>query len=192
MPPPDARTHTHAHAHAHTRPGLSASVLDAGGAHTCAIVSSDGVVCWGKNQFGQLGIGSTTQQTSPMRVEGASGGRWESWDWCRGRPFCVCACRVRVCTFSSAHVVRVCHVSECVGACVRTHIDKQSGPRQGKPNHQQYPPSCDFHGHAGFAQLLGCRLEHLSCASWVCFLEGGQEATMHAFVNMFVVFHAST
>jgi hypothetical protein len=36
-------------------------------------------MCWGNNQFGQLGIGNTTQQTSPVRVPGARNGRVRAW-----------------------------------------------------------------------------------------------------------------
>jgi alpha-tubulin suppressor-like RCC1 family protein len=37
------------------------SMIDAGGDHTCAVLKETGVVrCWGENQFGQLGQGTTT------------------------------------------------------------------------------------------------------------------------------------
>jgi hypothetical protein len=50
--------------------GLSAIAISAGEAHTCAISTGGGVKCWGWNVFGQLGIGSTTNQYSPMDVAG--------------------------------------------------------------------------------------------------------------------------
>ena len=40
----------------------NATAIDAGGMHACAIIndsSSDALVCWGDNTYGQLGIGST-------------------------------------------------------------------------------------------------------------------------------------
>ncbi len=62
----------------HLLPGLSASAIAAGGYHTCAIVAGGGVKCWGYNDYGQLGIGSTSQQTSPVVVAGEGGGL----SWC--------------------------------------------------------------------------------------------------------------
>ncbi len=67
-------------------PGVSAAPIALGGGHTCVVLSggiSDGEVkCWGWNREGQLGIGSTTDQTSPVEVPGRSGDVW--------RAMCVC------------------------------------------------------------------------------------------------------
>jgi alpha-tubulin suppressor-like RCC1 family protein len=41
--------------------------------HACAVRSSGALYCWGYNFFGQLGIGSTTNQNTPSLV---SGGSW--------------------------------------------------------------------------------------------------------------------
>jgi hypothetical protein len=36
----------------------------------CVIVSGGGLKCWGRNDFGQLGIGSTGDRHSPLDVPG--------------------------------------------------------------------------------------------------------------------------
>ena len=38
--------------------------------HSCARTRSGAVYCWGGNQFGQLGNGTTTQALIPVRVSG--------------------------------------------------------------------------------------------------------------------------
>jgi alpha-tubulin suppressor-like RCC1 family protein len=50
--------------------GLRFTQLDAGGGHTCGIAVSGTAYCWGRNQFGQLGSGSTTQTNFPVAVVG--------------------------------------------------------------------------------------------------------------------------
>lgn len=42
----------------------------AGQTHTCAVRSSGAVLCWGNNDYGQLGDGSTTSSRSPVTVGG--------------------------------------------------------------------------------------------------------------------------
>jgi alpha-tubulin suppressor-like RCC1 family protein len=42
--------------------------------HTCAITTNDGLLCWGANSFGQLGIGNTSGSTVPVQVSGMSSG----------------------------------------------------------------------------------------------------------------------
>src|SRR2546423_2251142 len=45
----------------------------ASGSHTCGIATSGFAFCWGANQHGQLGDGTTTQRTTPVPVGGGGG-----------------------------------------------------------------------------------------------------------------------
>jgi alpha-tubulin suppressor-like RCC1 family protein len=47
------------------------SRIAAGDEHTCAIASDDSVWCWGRNNYGQLGIAqSTTESATPLKIQG--------------------------------------------------------------------------------------------------------------------------
>ncbi|MEM9889276.1 MAG: RCC1 repeat-containing protein [Actinomycetota bacterium] len=45
----------------------------AGGSHTCAVTSTDRLVCWGGNSGGQLGDGTIVGRTAPVAVGGVDG-----------------------------------------------------------------------------------------------------------------------
>lgn len=44
--------------------------IEAGGTHTCAVLADGSLRCWGRNNFGQLGDGSTINRSLPTPVAG--------------------------------------------------------------------------------------------------------------------------
>jgi alpha-tubulin suppressor-like RCC1 family protein len=48
--------------------GRTAVSITAGAAHICALLDDSSLVCWGSNQYGQLGDGTTDHRTTPTEV----------------------------------------------------------------------------------------------------------------------------
>lgn len=53
--------------------GLVWGQISPGGLHTCGVTTTDVAYCWGSNSRGQLGDGTVTSRTRPVKVVGASG-----------------------------------------------------------------------------------------------------------------------
>jgi alpha-tubulin suppressor-like RCC1 family protein len=54
---------------------VNVTALALGSEHSCALLESGGVKCWGDNAHNQLGDGTTTAHPSPVDVKGLSGAR---------------------------------------------------------------------------------------------------------------------
>ena len=53
--------------------GRRVESVSTGEYHTCAILDDGSLKCWGRNIYGELGTGSTTQQTTPQTVNLGAG-----------------------------------------------------------------------------------------------------------------------
>ena len=61
-----------------------ATAVDAGGFHSCAVITGGRVTCWGEKPYGQLGIrtaGEDDYSTSPVPVSGLSGATAVATGW---------------------------------------------------------------------------------------------------------------
>jgi alpha-tubulin suppressor-like RCC1 family protein len=56
--------------------GLGGGVVSvvSGDSHSCAILSTGGLKCWGANSYGQIGDGTTTRRCIPVSVVGLGSG----------------------------------------------------------------------------------------------------------------------
>jgi alpha-tubulin suppressor-like RCC1 family protein len=51
-------------------PSSQINLISSGGAHTCMLMASGGVRCWGDNRYGQLGDGTKIPTSVPVEVKG--------------------------------------------------------------------------------------------------------------------------
>lgn len=54
-------------------PGVAVEVAIGGSSHACARLATGAIYCWGQNDHGQLGNGTTTEQNGPVLVKGLPG-----------------------------------------------------------------------------------------------------------------------
>jgi hypothetical protein len=87
--------------------GLGSGVdsISAGYNHTCAVTSAGGAKCWGANESGELGDGSTHQHTAPVNVYRATSGvaQISAGGWRRAGLTCLTTTQGAVQCFGANH-----------------------------------------------------------------------------------------
>src|SRR5205823_14126729 len=71
---PDRWTPTDVSALTGPMSAVAASGSDSQGGHTCALTAAGGEKCWGRNDFGQIGDGTTLGRLLPVDVSGLTTG----------------------------------------------------------------------------------------------------------------------
>lgn len=74
--------------------GVTLRKISLGSGHACALSSTGDVYCWGKNSYGEIGDGTTTDRPSPVLVSGGltftdlGAGTYDSCGVSSGRAYC--------------------------------------------------------------------------------------------------------
>lgn len=110
-----------------------------GRAHTCAMLSNGSVKCWGKNRFGQLGIGDSSSRGSLVTDMGDLLPRVRLVDPCECANVDECAtdthsCHVslqRLVMFTTAERVAECRCFKFAGCDLSWDIKKESSVASG-------------------------------------------------------------
>jgi alpha-tubulin suppressor-like RCC1 family protein len=123
--------------------GAKAVAIAAGEGHTCAVLQTGGIKCWGRNDEGQLGNGNYTPGTKPVAVVGIDGMKASASSVALGT--------FHSCALTSTGIVK------CWGANYAGELG--SGSSTGEPT----PVDCVVLKGAGVAQAISVG-DSFSCA----------------------------